>query len=112
MLSLLNWFKGLCWIAHILLMLLIRLNGHGFEVFTGNSVTSAVLFKNCWDNAVMERFFRSLKTERLNHLSFINHNSVVNEVENYIQFYNYKRRHSGIEYMTPHQKYNELKKVA
>ncbi len=28
---------------------------------------------NCWDNAVMERFFRSLKTERLNHLSFINH---------------------------------------
>ncbi|CAC5844924.1 Mobile element protein [uncultured Gammaproteobacteria bacterium] len=22
---------------------------------------------NCWDNAVMERFFRSLKTERLNH---------------------------------------------
>jgi putative transposase len=31
---------------------------------------------------------------------------------NYIQFYNYKRRHSGIEYMTPHQKLNELKKVA
>ena len=67
---------------------------------------------NCWDNAVMERFFRSLKTERLNPLSFINHKSVVNEVENYIRFYNYKRRHSGVEYMTPHQKYNELKKVA
>ncbi len=67
---------------------------------------------NCWDNAVMERFFRSLKTERLNHLSFINHQSVVSEVESYIQFYNYKRRHSGIDYMTPHQKYNELKKVA
>ncbi len=28
---------------------------------------------NCWDNAVMERFFRSLKTERLNTVSFINH---------------------------------------
>ena len=67
---------------------------------------------NCWDNAVMERFFRSLKTERLNTVSFINHQSVINEVENYIQFYNYKRRHSGIEYMTPHQKLNELKKVA
>jgi len=46
------------------------------------------------------------------HLSFITHHSVVSETENYIQFYNYKRRHSSIDYMTPHQKYNELKKVA
>jgi transposase InsO family protein len=67
---------------------------------------------NCWDNAVMERFFRSLKTERLNNITFINHLSVVNEVESYISFYNYKRRHSSLEYMTPHQKYNKLKKVA
>ena len=31
-------------------------------------------------------------------------------VENYIRFYNYKCRHSKIEYMTPHQKCNESKK--
>lgn len=67
---------------------------------------------NCLDNAVMERFFRSLKTERLNHLSFINHQSVVYEVEDYIQFYNYYRRHSTIGYLTPHQKYHELKNAA
>jgi transposase InsO family protein len=67
---------------------------------------------NCWDNAVMERFFRSLKTEKLNHLVIINHASVVSVVEQYIQFYNYKRRHSAISYITPHQKYNELKKAA
>ena len=67
---------------------------------------------NCWDNAVMERFFRRLKTERLNHLSFINHQSVVSTVENYIRFYNYKRRHSGLDYMTPHQKFIEMKKTA
>ena len=67
---------------------------------------------NCWDNAVMERFFRSLKTERLNNLSFINHNCVVAEVEQYIRFYNYKRRHSSIDYQTPHQKYNQWKKVS
>ena len=67
---------------------------------------------NCWDNAVMERFFRSLKTERLNHLSFINHQSVVNEVESYSRFYNYKRRHSSLDYMTPHQKYREMENVA
>jgi transposase InsO family protein len=67
---------------------------------------------NCWDNAVMERFFRSLKTERLNPLSFINHQSVACEVQRYIQFYNYKRRHSAINYMTPHKKYCELQKAA
>ncbi|WP_445778096.1 IS3 family transposase, partial [Shewanella sp.] len=38
--------------------------------------------------------------------------SVVSVVEQYIQFYNYKRRHSAIDYKTPHQKYNELKKAA
>jgi putative transposase len=66
---------------------------------------------NCGDT-VMKRFFRSLKTERLNAVIFINHQSGITEVENYIQFYNYKRRHCGIDYMAPHQKLNELKKVA
>jgi transposase InsO family protein len=51
---------------------------------------------NCWDNAVMERFFRSLKTERLNYQSFANHYEVVQNVESYIYFYNYKRIHSAI----------------
>jgi transposase InsO family protein len=32
---------------------------------------------NCWDNAVMERFFRNLKTERLNHQNFTNYQEVV-----------------------------------
>ena len=67
---------------------------------------------NCWDNAVMERFFRNLKTERLNYLSFINHSSVVSAVISYISFYNYKRLHSVIDYKTPHQKTKEMKKAA
>jgi len=67
---------------------------------------------NCWDNAVKERFFRNLKTERLNPLSFINHNAVIAEVESYIYFYNYKRLNSAIGYMTPNQKFNDLQKVA
>ena len=67
---------------------------------------------NCWDNAVMERFFRSLKAEKLNQLSFINHIAAVNQTEKYIYFYNYKRRHSSIGYMTPHQRACELKNVA
>jgi putative transposase len=35
---------------------------------------------NCWDNAVMERFFRNLKTERLNHQNFTNYQEVVENV--------------------------------
>ena len=67
---------------------------------------------NCWDNAVMERFFRSLKSERLNHLRFINHYAAVSTVESYIRFYNYKRLHSAIGYITPAQRTIELRKVA
>ena len=67
---------------------------------------------NCWDNRVMERFFRSLKSERLNHLSFIHHEAVFGTVERYIYFYNYKRLHSSLGYITPVQKMAELKKAA
>ncbi|CAB5499101.1 hypothetical protein AZO1586I_436, partial [Bathymodiolus thermophilus thioautotrophic gill symbiont] len=37
---------------------------------------------------------------------------VVENVESYIYFYNYKRIHSVIGYITPAQKMAELKKVA
>lgn len=67
---------------------------------------------NCLDNAVMERFFRSLKSEHLNLLLFFNHESVISEVVNYMTFYNYKRSHSGLDYLTPHGKYIELEKAA
>ena len=77
-----------------------------------NSITQSMSRKgNCWDNAVMERFFRSLKGERLNHQSFANHYEVVQNVESYIYFYNYKRIHSAIGYMTPAQKMAELEEV-
>jgi len=67
---------------------------------------------NCWDNSVMERFFRSLKSERLNHLTFINQDAVCHNVESYIYFYNYTRLHSSLGYITPAQKMAQLKKVA
>jgi putative transposase len=67
---------------------------------------------HCLDNAVIARFFRSLKTEKLNDQSFENHYEVVDNVECYIYFYNYKRIHSVIGYLTPAQKMAELKKVA
>lgn len=66
----------------------------------------------CWDNAVQERFFRNLKTEYLNDLSFINHRSVITAVEHYISYYNHQRLNSAIDYLTPAHKRRKLLKVA
>jgi len=67
---------------------------------------------NCWDNSVQERFFRSLKSEYLNGLSFINHQSVKAAVEHYIRYYNNKRINSVIGYITPAQRKQILLNVA
>lgn len=68
---------------------------------------------NCLDNSVMERFFRSLKSERLNYFRFENKEQLQREIDNYIYFYNYKRIHSSIDYLTPNEKMVELmQKVA
>ncbi len=45
-------------------------------------------------------------------LDNVNHQSIVMEVESYIRFYNYKRSHSGIDYLTPNEKYQQMQKVA
>jgi transposase InsO family protein len=67
---------------------------------------------NCWDNSVMERFFRSLKTERLNQITLVNHFSAKSIVESYIRFYNYGRLHSAIGYTTPNKHSKNMKKAA
>ena len=56
--------------------------------------------------------FRRLKSECLNELTFINHQSVVSAVEHYIRYYNNKRIHSAIGKMTPVQKKQMLLNVA
>lgn len=67
---------------------------------------------NCWDNAVMERFFRSLKAERLDHLCFVDHDALVSVLNSYIRFYNYKRISSVLNYQTPVERREFLKKAA
>lgn len=56
---------------------------------------------NCWDNAPMERFFRSLKTERLDGLRFQNRQSAKLEILDYITYYNALRLHSTVGYLSP-----------
>ena len=39
---------------------------------------------NCWDNAVMERFFLNLKMERVWHQDYANHAEATNDIADYI----------------------------
>jgi putative transposase len=56
---------------------------------------------NCWDNAPVERFFRSLKTERLDGLRFSTRASARLEIIDYITYYNCLRLHSTLGYVSP-----------
>ena len=76
-----------------------------------NNITQSVSCKgNCWDNAVIEYFFRGLKTERLNYKSFANHYEVVQNLESYICFESYKRIHSAMGIRHPLRRWLNWKK--
>src|SRR5436305_13097222 len=59
-------------------------------------------FGNVWDNAAMESFFSSLKTERVGRKTYRTRDEAKADVFDYIErFYNPKRRHSTIGYVSP-----------
>ena len=59
---------------------------------------------NCYDNAVMERFFLSLKTERVWQQHYANHQEAIRDISRYIVvFYNGVRLHSTLGYQSPNQ---------
>ena len=57
---------------------------------------------NCWDNAVMERFFLNLKMEWVWHKDYANHAETISDIADYIVgFYNSIRLHSKLGNMSP-----------
>jgi transposase InsO family protein len=56
---------------------------------------------NCWDNAVAESFFSSLKVEALHDLSFPTREAARVEVIQYIHWYNTRRRHTAVGNVSP-----------
>lgn len=57
---------------------------------------------NCWDNAVAESFFHSLKTECTHHEKYTNRSQARMQIFEYIElFYNRQRRHSTLNYKAP-----------
>jgi transposase InsO family protein len=57
---------------------------------------------NCWDNAVAESFFGTLKMELLYELPLQTRSATRSAVADYIEtFYNVRRRHSSLDYLSP-----------
>jgi len=57
---------------------------------------------NCWDNAVSESFFHTLKTELIHHQQFKTRYDAKQAIFEYIEvFYNRERIHSANDYLSP-----------
>ena len=57
---------------------------------------------DCWENAVAESFFSTLKTELVRDRIFASHDDAIMAIGKYIDgFYNVRRRHSHIDYASP-----------
>ena len=73
----------------------ILLTAHGM-------VASMSRSGDCYDNAPMESFFGTLKTERVHYRHYRTRAEARRDIFNYIEvFYNRKRRHSALGYKSP-----------
>ena len=55
----------------------------------------------CLDNAVVERFFGSLKSEWLLNIVHLTRETMKMDVEEYIRYYNHERLHTTLGDLTP-----------
>jgi transposase InsO family protein len=59
---------------------------------------------DCWDNAVVESFFSTLKRELVYRTTFANHDAARSALFQYIEgFYNRRRLHSSLGYLSPEE---------
>lgn len=73
------------------------------ELLKQKQITQSMSAKgNCYDNAITESFFSTLKTEHIHSLNFRTRQQAHSSLFEYIEmFYNRKRRHSAIGFMAP-----------
>lgn len=58
---------------------------------------------HCWDNAYMESFYHTLKTEMVYFMKFKCLTEAIAHIMDYIRYYNNERLHSSLGYITPCQ---------
>ncbi len=56
---------------------------------------------DCWDNAVVESFFATLKTELITDTQWRSRTEGIDALRQYIAWYNGQRRHSTLDYLSP-----------
>jgi putative transposase len=66
---------------------------------------SAPFLNTVLDNVFIERFWRSLKQEKIYLIILNTVKEAKNAITSYITFYNQKRMHQSLEYLTPEQVY-------
>ena len=68
---------------------------------------------NCWDNAVAESFFKTLKVEQIYGMNFPSRRSAKMAIFSFIEiWYNRKRMHQTLGYKTPEEYYKMIKQQA
>ncbi len=83
------------------------------ELLQKNNITQSMSRRgNCWDNAVAERFFHSLKTELFYQETLKNKAKTNEMIFEYIEiFYNRKRKHSYNNYLSPSNFEEEMLRI-
>jgi putative transposase len=56
---------------------------------------------NCWDNAVAESFFKTIKDEWLYRFKYNTYSQLYDSIEEYMNWYNNERLHSSLGYISP-----------
>ena len=64
---------------------------------------------NCWDNAVAESFFKTIKYECLYRYRFSSYEGLYGCISEYIAWYNTERLHSSLGFITPLEKEVEIR---
>jgi len=67
---------------------------------------------NCWDNAVMERFFKSYKEEWIGDQVYYTREAAIRDMQEYMKYYDGIRLHSTLGYRTPMEYENGLSRVS
>ncbi len=77
---------------------------------SNNCIQNMSRKSNCWDNAVAESFFKTIKTKSLNRYKFTNINQVYSITFDYIEgWYNTMRIHSTLGNRSPREMFLLLK---
>ncbi len=77
--------------------------GHEFQgALASYGMKSSMSRKgNCWDNAPTESLWGRLKVGRLYGKTFATHRDAMDEIIDWLTFYNHRRLHSTLDYVSP-----------